>query len=71
MHFDFLIIGNGSIGLSVCFALTKENPNLNIGLIGPKHRMFSASKAAGAMINVFAEQETDFLDDEIILKDLC
>ena len=54
-NFDVLVIGNGVLGLSTAYALTLENPNLKIAVLGPFRRKGSASLAAGAMLNCFAE----------------
>ena len=53
--FDVLIVGNGVLGLSTAYALTLENPNLKIGILGPFHRNGGATLAAGAMLNCFSE----------------
>ncbi len=53
--YDILIAGNGILGLSVAYALALENPFLKIGIVGPANRKGSATLAAGAMLNCFAE----------------
>lgn len=63
--FDTAIIGNGIIGSMVAYQLSKKNKNLV--LIGPKNRKGSASKAAGAMLNVFGEIDHD-IDQNDYLK---
>ncbi|MFT6408643.1 MAG: sulfide:quinone oxidoreductase [Arenicella sp.] len=39
-HFDVLIIGGGSGGLSVCASLLKRRKNLTIGVIEPNHKLY-------------------------------
>lgn len=52
---DILIVGNGVLALSTAYALALEEPSLKIGIIAPVHRRGSATLAAGAMLNCFAE----------------
>ena len=54
-NFDIAIVGNGVLGLSTAVALTQEDPNLKIAVIGSVNKKKSASLAAGAMLNCFAE----------------
>ncbi len=54
-NFDILVIGNGILGLSTAYALTLENPNLKIAVLGPFQRKGGATLASGAMLNCFAE----------------
>ncbi|MEO0016346.1 MAG: hypothetical protein RL589_827, partial [Actinomycetota bacterium] len=51
------IVGNGSIGTLTAINLAKEFPKAEITLIGDFDRNWSASTAAGAMANVYAEME--------------
>ena len=51
------ILGNGSIGLMS--ALKLSNDGHKVFLFGDKNKSGSASKAAGAMLNVMAEMEQD------------
>ena len=61
-----VIIGNGIIALSTAFRLLKKGDNeLRITLIGPTQRPGSASLAAGAMLNSFAEIEYDTFKSDI------
>jgi glycine oxidase len=53
--FDIVIVGNGILGISTAYALTLEDPRLKIAVIGSFHRKGSATVAAGAMLNCFAE----------------
>lgn len=55
--FDVVVVGNGAIGSFIACDLIQEYPKLKIAIIGSSHRMNSASAAAGAMVNVFAEME--------------
>ena len=57
MGTDFAVIGNGAIGMAVAIAVAKKHPDWNISIVAPKDRRFSASAAAGAMVNVYAEIE--------------
>jgi glycine oxidase len=52
---DIIIIGNGVIGLSIAYSLSNINSSLKISVIGTNERKGSASVAAGAMLNCFAE----------------
>lgn len=59
------IIGNGIIGLTTAFRLMKRsNSEDKIFIFGKKERIGSASMAAGAMLNLFAEIEADSLSTE-------
>jgi glycine/D-amino acid oxidase-like deaminating enzyme len=53
--YDVLIIGNGIIGNSICYSLLKKDPQIKVGIIGESSRVGSATMAAGAMLNCFAE----------------
>ena len=68
MIYDIAIVGNGILGSTLSLELTKLNKNLKIALIGPKNKFGSASVASGAMINVFAEIENNFLDNKYLAK---
>lgn len=63
-----VIIGNGIIGLTIAFRLARRAGFKDqITLIGKKMRPGSATLAAGAMLNSFAEIEKDSLDSELDL----
>ena len=63
---DTVIIGNGIVGLTAAFRLAKRaGPQDKITIIGPSARIGSATKAAGAMLNSFAEIEKGSLDTEL------
>jgi glycine oxidase len=53
MNYDVVIVGNGILGTTLAYLLSKEK--LSVALVGPKDRHGSASLAAAAMLNVFAE----------------
>ena len=54
---DFLIVGNGSIGALAALKIKNEFPGKSVSILGNFNRPFSASAAAGAMANVYAELE--------------
>ena len=59
---DYVIIGNGIIALTVAFRLSKAvEPRDSITIIGPNDRIGSATKAAAAMLNSYAEIEKQTL----------
>lgn len=60
---DVAIVGNGCLGASIAWELVKRAPALRLALVGPPARPGSASLAAGAMLNVWAELEDHALDD--------
>lgn len=63
-----IILGNGIVGLSSAFGLlNKTGPNDEIVVIGKAARPGSATLAAAAMLNSFAEIEAGGLDHEIDL----
>lgn len=63
-----VIIGNGIIALSTAFRLLqKRGPADQITIVGPRARPGSATQAAAAMLNSFAEIETGGLDHPVDL----
>ncbi|MDR0996412.1 MAG: hypothetical protein LBL69_01970, partial [Zoogloeaceae bacterium] len=51
-----LIVGNGILALCTAFRLSRQAaPGDEIVLVGPRARPGSATLAAGAMLNVYAE----------------
>ena len=52
-----VVIGNGAIGTLTSIELQSKFENHEVTLIGNKDRNLSASTAAGAMANVYAEME--------------
>lgn len=53
----FIVVGNGIIGSFAAVMAKKNFPDSRVVLVGPKSREHSASMAAGAMANVYAEYE--------------
>ena len=70
MIYDVVIIGNGILGTTLSLELEKLDKNLKVCIIGPSSKFGSASVASGAMINVFAEIEKDFLINSNLKKGL-
>lgn len=63
---EIVIVGNGIIALTVAYRLLdKIKINDKIVIIGNKERRGSATMVAPAMLNSFAELESDTLDTEI------
>ena len=61
-----VILGNGIIALTIAFRLAKRaSANDKITIIGKRERIGSATLAAAAMLNSFAEIEKNSLDSEI------
>ena len=63
MKFDIAIIGDGILGISIAYRLSKEK-DLKIALIGSNVLNNSASLAAGAMLNCFGEVTKDSFKDK-------
>ncbi len=64
----FVVIGNGIVALASAFKLSRRIGNDDeIIIIGKNERKNSATRAAGAMLNSFAEIEHGSLDHEIDL----
>ncbi len=63
-----IILGNGIISQTIAFRLAKRaSPSDKISIVGKRERFCSATLAAGAMLNSFAELEKDALDNELDL----
>jgi glycine/D-amino acid oxidase-like deaminating enzyme len=61
MHtIDLAFVGNGIISIVSALKIKEKQPSLKVAIIGPVHRPFSASVAAGAMQAVFCEVEETF-----------
>jgi glycine/D-amino acid oxidase-like deaminating enzyme len=61
-----VILGNGILSLSTALRLAQRaSGNDTITIIGPKSRPGSATLAAAAMLNSFAEMEAGSLDREL------
>lgn len=54
---DFLVVGNGSIGALTAIKIKNKFPEKSVSILGDFKRPYSASTAAGAMANVYAELE--------------
>lgn len=61
---NIVIIGNGIIGLTTAFRLASIK-NINVVVVGDQTRIGSGSLAAGAMLNSFAEVDSDTFSSEI------
>lgn len=60
---DHIVIGNGIIALATAFRLCQRmKPGESLTIIGPESRTGSATLAAAAMLNSFAELEPGSLD---------
>lgn len=70
MDLDFLILGNGVIGTLAAISLKRKYPSKSVCLVGNKKRSNSASAAAGAMCNVFAEIESTYSESHSKLMEL-
>jgi len=63
-----VILGNGIIALTTAFRLTKcLGPDDRISIVGRHERIGSATLAAAAMLNSFAEVESGSLDSDLDL----
>lgn len=63
-----VVIGNGIVALSIAFRLARRlAPNDRLTIIGQPSREGSATNAAAAMLNSFAEIEAGALDSELEL----
>ncbi|MER7078675.1 protein-(glutamine-N5) methyltransferase, release factor-specific [Saccharopolyspora kobensis] len=59
--FDVIVVGNGALGSSLAVELAGRQGS--VALIGPAHRPYAASAAAGAMLGCFGEVTTALLDN--------
>ena len=55
MNYDVVFAGNGILATSAALELLRRQPTLKVAVVGPDARAGGASKAAGAMLNCFAE----------------
>src|SRR6266700_6014287 len=60
--FDVIVVGNGSIGLSLGLVLARRG--LAVAVVGKSSRPFAASTAAGAMNGCFGEATPGLLNSE-------
>ena len=68
-NYDIIIIGDGSVGLSLAYNLFKKDNSLKIAVIGNDYK--KASTAAGAMHAIFGEIEKNFensVDEKFIFE---
>ena len=65
---DYVVLGNGILGLSLAFRLKRDNPTAKVALVGPSHRRGNATLAAGAMLNVWAEVCHGQFEDPFLWK---
>jgi len=70
MKFDYLILGNGAIGMFSAIQIKRAFPASKVGIVGHPDRVNSASVAAGAMCNVYGELEHSYSDQMRILQDI-
>lgn len=61
---DVAVVGNGALGSYAAAAISRALPSLSVALVGSCQRPGSASAAAGAMANVYAEIETCWSGDD-------
>lgn len=57
--FDFVVVGGGILALSSGLRIKRRFPECSLAIIGPQVDAHSATRCAGAMINVFAEIPRD------------
>ncbi|GAB3838652.1 FAD-dependent oxidoreductase [Kribbella italica] len=60
--FDVVVVGNGSLGLSLGLVLARRG--VRVAVLGQPHRPGAASSSAGAMIGTFGEVTTTLLKTE-------
>jgi glycine oxidase len=68
--FDYAVIGNGVIGLSVALAISREQRGASVAVIGDPERPFGATAASGAMLGCFGEVTAASATSPIGLKKL-
>ena len=70
MKFDYLILGNGAIGMLSAIQIKQAFPSSSVGIVGNHDRPNSASVAAGAMCNVYGELEYSYSDQMRLLQSI-
>ncbi|USX53522.1 FAD-dependent oxidoreductase [Lentzea sp. HUAS12] len=60
--YDVVVVGNGSLGLSLGLELARRK--VRVAVLGRPHRPGAASAAAGAMLGAFGEVTADLLSSE-------
>ena len=61
-EFDLLVIGDGAVGMATAIEFARRNPDARTAIVAPGDRTGGASRAAGLMLNAFAELEPGQLD---------
>lgn len=70
MNFDYLVLGNGAVGMFSAIRIKEEFPSATVAIIGRAGRHNGASVAAGAMCNVYGEIEKVFSPNMQTLQDI-
>jgi glycine oxidase len=70
MKFDYLVLGNGAVGMFSAIQIKRAFPSSKIGIVGHPERINSASVAAGAMCNVYGELEYSYSDQMRLLQNI-
>ena len=65
-----VVLGNGSIGLMCAITIARNLPSTRVTVIGESSRLFAASAAAGAMMNVYGEVEALPLSQKLLSEKL-
>ena len=60
-----IIIGNGIVALTAAYELVSQKNNTEVVILGKSNRIGSGSLAAGAMLNSFAEIDSETFSSEI------
>ena len=60
-----IIIGNGIVALTAAYELVSQKNNTEVVILGGSNRIGSGSLAAGAMLNSFAEIDSETFSSEI------
>ncbi|MDX8148913.1 FAD-dependent oxidoreductase [Lentzea sp. BCCO 10_0061] len=60
--YDVVVVGNGSLGLSLGLELARRK--VRVAVLGQPHRPGAASTAAGAMLGAFGEVTADLMNSE-------
>ncbi|MBB1254618.1 FAD-dependent oxidoreductase [Streptomyces alkaliterrae] len=59
--YDVIVVGNGALGSSAAVELARRGAS--VALVGPRHRPYAASTAAGAMLGCFGEVTTTLVEN--------
>lgn len=60
--YEVVVVGNGSLGLSLGLELARRQ--VRVAVLGPPHRPGAASMAAGAMLGAFGEVTAELMNSE-------